>query len=367
MLPADERSRSTLYKSTGKTHVIPLDEYLATDNLPFKMTIGMMLNVAFWAQNQSSYKRTEAILSQLYKVRVNDDTVRAVANYIGRIVFSEDCRKAEEAWAQLTTAQTPYSQDKPHILYIEADGAALNTRTKDENESTWRENKLGVVYSTDNIHFWNNRQGERMHKICKREYVSYIGSVNEFKKLLYSTALRNGYGAYKTTVFISDGAAWIKNMAEELFPDAQHILDYYHLCENVYDYAKAIYDYDEGKYRPWSERILGLLRNSQWIEALELIKLTANIAAKKRTVCLYDYISNNIGRIDYKAYVAKGFFIGSGAVESGNKTVLQQRCKQAGMRWNVETAQNMLSLRSKLESELWSTDVKDVVHRVMNS
>ncbi|MDR0684516.1 MAG: hypothetical protein LBF83_05255 [Spirochaetaceae bacterium] len=32
---------------------------------------------------------------------------------------------------------------------------------------------------------------------------------------------------------MSDGAAWIRNMVEELFPDAQQILDFFHLCENV--------------------------------------------------------------------------------------------------------------------------------------
>jgi hypothetical protein len=32
----------------------------------------------------------------------------------------------------------------------------------------------------------------------------------EFKKLLFESAVRNGYGQYKTTVVVSDGAAWIK-------------------------------------------------------------------------------------------------------------------------------------------------------------
>jgi hypothetical protein len=57
-------------------------------------------------------------------------------------------------------------------------------------------------------------------------------------------------------------------------------------------------------------------------------------------------------------YEQKGYFIGSGAIESGNKIVLQQRLKQAGMRWNVETAQNILKLKAKTESGLWHTDVE---------
>jgi hypothetical protein len=46
---------------------------------------------------------------------------------------------------------------------------------------------------------------------------------------MFSLAVRNGYGKYKETVLIGDGATWIRSMKEELFPDAQQILDFSHL------------------------------------------------------------------------------------------------------------------------------------------
>ena len=110
---------------------------------------------------------------------------------------------------------------KTGILYIEADGAALNTRHKNAEGSTWRENKLGVVYSSDHIHWWKNKKGERQHRIDQREYVSYVGTASEFSRHLYRCATENGYGCYPQTVILSDGAAWIANMVEEYFPDAQ--------------------------------------------------------------------------------------------------------------------------------------------------
>ena len=61
--------------------------------------------------------------------------------------------------------------------------------------------------------------------------------------------------------------------------------------------------------------------------------------------------------IDYLSYEKNGYFIGSGAIESGNKIVLQERLKQSGMRWNVITAQYLLTLRAKKESNLWFNDV----------
>jgi hypothetical protein len=82
---------------------------------------------------------------------------------------------------------------------------------------------------------------------------------------------------------------------------------------------------------------------------------------------LSGYIRNNINNIDYTAYIKKGYFIGSGAIESGNKTVLQKRLKQAGMCWNTKTAQFLLTLRAKEASKLWHRDVAVPVLRRYDS
>ena len=60
-------------------------------------------------------------------------------------------------------------------------------------------------------------------------------------------------------------------------------------------------------------------------------------------------------------YKAKGYFCGSGAIESGNKIVLQKRLKQAGMRWEPQTAQYLLTLKTKYESGRWERDVVDFI------
>ena len=78
-------------------------------------------------------------------------------------------------------------------------------------------------------------------------------------------------------------------------------------------------------------------------------------------VNLYHYISEHIEHINYPEYKAKGYFCGSGAIESGNKIVLQKRLKQAGMRWEPQSAQYLLTLKSKYESGRWETDVVDFV------
>jgi hypothetical protein len=356
--PKTKDDSAALTRSEGISAVVPMDCYLGITDLPFKMTAEAMLEVAFWAQNQASYQAAEEAIFKSVGIRVNDDTVRLIANHIGSMVFERDCESAEAAYDKLISGKFSFPErKKPGVLYIEADGAALNTREKDNDGSTWRENKLGIVFSSDNIHFWTDKKGDRQHRIEKREYVSYVGSAEEFKKHLFACAVRNGYGTYGETVILSDGATWIRHMKEELFPDAQQILDYYHLCENVNDFAKQIFNMDESIYRPWADHICKELKNSRFEDVLEELEHIDKKYTDRASFSLSGYIRNNINNIDYAAYIEKDYFIGSGAIESGNKTVLQKRLKQAGMRWNTKTAQSLLTLRAKEASGLWHRDV----------
>lgn len=324
------------------------------------MTPSVMLRCAYWAQNQCSYQAAENVIRDTCGLEINDDTIRLVTNYIGRLVFMEDCRKTDIIFEKYNKGSLDFTHDKTGVLYIEADGAALNTRHKNEDGSTWRENKLGVVYSSDHIHYWKNARGEKEHRVEKREYTSFIGTAGEFKKHLFRTALDNGYGKYRECVIISDGAAWIANLAAELFPDATHILDLFHLKENVYDFARNKFNYVESEYVPWAEHISGLLEQGS---ADTVLKALDPNETYTNCVNLYHYLTTHRDHINYPDYKEKGYFCGSGAVESGNKIVLQKRLKQAGMRWEPETAQYLLTLKSKYESGRWEKDVVEFVRQ----
>ena len=152
-------------------------------------------------------------------------------------------------------------------------------------------------------------------------------------------------------------------MTDEMFYGAQQILDYCHLCENVYEYAKHLYKMVQAKYIPWAKDICKALKESNYQQVLDELKGYKDKSLGQGIVNLYGYISNNIQNIDYVTYEQKGYFIGSGAVESGNKIILQQRLKQAGMRWNEAPAQSLLTLRTKVESGLWKEDVEKVVFK----
>ena len=62
------------------------------------------------------------------------------------------------------------------------------------------------------------------------------------------------------------------------------------------------------------------------------------------------YFQAHKHRMNYHTYRAKAMMIGSGPVESACKVVVNQRLKQAGMRWTKNGADSILALRTAVLS-----------------
>ncbi|MDR0629751.1 MAG: hypothetical protein LBG24_08985, partial [Treponema sp.] len=118
---------------------------------------------------------------------------------------------------------------------------------------------------------------------------------------------------------------------------------------------------DEKRYTLWAEELIELLRKSRSEEVMRRLERYKGKALPVGVVNPYTYIEHNKNKIDYAGYKRRGYYIGSGPIESGNKTVVQKRCKQAGMRWNEPTAQAMVTLKAKEESGIWGTSVRNFI------
>lgn len=97
LIPVGEESKKLLWKKYESKSVAPLDIYLGIDKLPFKISPNLMLQIVFWCQNQGSYQAAEDMIRATLGITVNDDTMRQVTNYIGKLVFEEDQKRADEA------------------------------------------------------------------------------------------------------------------------------------------------------------------------------------------------------------------------------------------------------------------------------
>jgi hypothetical protein len=134
--------------------ILPLDDYLQITGLPFKMSPEMMAETAFFGVHESSFASAEQMIRKYLPVQISDTLIREVTEYAGRNVFEEDTRRAFPIEQNLD--KIPDKPEKKGVLYIMVDGAAVNTRLKDEQGSTWRENKLGLVFRACSISLQNS-------------------------------------------------------------------------------------------------------------------------------------------------------------------------------------------------------------------
>jgi hypothetical protein len=146
---------------------------------------------------------------------------------------------------------------------------------------------------------------------------------------------------------IADGARWIWKLVKNLYPTAVEVLDYYHLSEHLHEVAELQYGHDPERAQEWIEATLTRLFSSEAygvIWGLERMK-PRGAEAKREINSLIGYLKENKDRVDYKFYRKGGYPLGSGGIESSNKTICHVRLKRSGAWWYVEKANQMLALR----------------------
>jgi len=148
-------------------------------------------------------------------------------------------------------------------------------------------------------------------------------------------------------VLLIDGAAGLANMGELCFSTAIQIVDFYHALEHAGQVLVALLG---GKEYPDYQRKRGRWAKQSLKDQVDkLIAQTRKECADKACAQAVEkelaYFLNNVERMQYGTFRSQGFFIGSGVVEAGCKTVIGARCKQSCMFWSEPGAQNVLALR----------------------
>ena len=182
--------------------------------------------------------------------------------------------------------------------------------------------------------------------------------LDEFGPMLRQEAIRRGMGGAGKVVLLIDGAAGLENMGKDCFKDAVQIVDFYHAVEHAGHALAALIGKDHPDYKT---------RQRRWAKRL-LTDKVQNLINESRKECVgkpqemevekaLGYFVRNIDRMQYGTFRAKGYFIGSGVVEAGCKTIIGGRCKQSGMFWSESGAENILALRcihsSRRLEEFW--------------
>jgi len=97
-------------------YIVPLDEYLCIDNLPFKISIKTMIAIAFWGQNQSSFEKATKIIQEIYDINISTDMTKKVTEYIGNLLFQNLMNNANEVWNNRANLDINSKKDKLILL-----------------------------------------------------------------------------------------------------------------------------------------------------------------------------------------------------------------------------------------------------------
>ena len=189
----------------------------------------------------------------------------------------------------------------------------------------------------------------------KHSYRAGLWDAKRFTNHYWAESYRRGVEKAKQVVCINDGAIWIWMMVFVCFPRRIEILDWWHMLQYVWQLAAEALGPNSAEASAWVDTQKAALSRSQhrlfFRRILRLYPLLSEAPPEvKRAVA---YLWKNRRRMNYAAYRKAGFPISSGTVESAAKTLIQQRMKQAGMRWSRNGAQAMLSLRARLLSHRW--------------
>lgn len=340
------------YSSRSSSHGFAIVDEKLEVNTVHRMTKSMIEELTFVGQKESSFNEGSGTIKRYLGLNVSPKQIQLISEEVGEAIFKQDMEKSEQYYSQKDSkhnCQESTSQlNAAKLMYVLADGSMLSLVGK----SNWKEIKLGLVIRDDAI---KNQNSDNM-EISKREYISYLGDKDNFKKVLYAIAKKNGYlEGFTKVICLADGASWLCGMFEELFPNCEKILDNYHFTENVNKFAEWVFKDNEISKKQWVDTIIDLSFQNKTEEILEKIS-TLDCDIKKRGIGvpnLYSYIFERKQMIRYGEYREKGYIIGSGQIESAHKAVLQKRLKQSGMHWSKEGAQAIATLRTKYKSDLW--------------
>lgn len=156
-------------------------------------------------------------------------------------------------------------------------------------------------------------------------------------------------------VALTDGGAGLEEFMGVYFPRAQCVLDFYHAAEHLSDLAKVLYPGDQEQAAAVAGQWCHTLKHQGGaallavLEGLQVRGRKAEVREAHRREL--GYVRNNVHRMDYPRYLADGWLIGSGHVESACKAVVGQRLKGNGMRWGEAGADAICHLRALFKSE----------------
>lgn len=293
--------------------------------------------------DESSYQKAEQHLLETGGMTVSARQVQRVVQRVG-----EQAQK----WQQRQAEPSECARSEAPIFYVSADGTGAPMRKEElrgragkepDEPAKSRQVYLGCVFT-------QHGRDEKGHPIRDHDsttYLSSLESIGKFGPMLRQEALRRGLGTARQVVLLIDGAEGLEKMGQDCFKEAVQIVDFYHALDHAGDVIETLLgshehpDYQKHQCA-WAKNLLqdGVEKMIQQTRKEAQANGRTDLVEKK-----LGYFVRNTSRMRYGTFRKKGYFIGSGVIEAGCKTVIGSRCKQSGMFWSVRGAENILAFR----------------------
>jgi hypothetical protein len=351
----------TVYWNRQQGSVTPVDQWLGMN--AGRYSVG----VRQWCCREaadSDFRTAAEDLACIGRIDLSPETVRQIVEREGRQVLgqqragtlgpdwtAQDCRsKPQEPTCIITGAD---GVQVPLITQAEKDkrrrrrarrrpGQPRRRRMARGSDQSYKEFKLVAFYDP-----------AKQHQYA----VGTSGNHQVLGRWMRREAAKLRLDQAERSYSVSDGAEWIRKQYRLQLPMLQaNILDYYHLREHVIVASQAVYGLGTEASQQWRTQLCGCLLEQGPAPALAQIaalRKTLRAPAKRRALQdLSRYLTARREMIQYPAFRAAGYEIGSGPTEAFCKT-LTQRLKGPGMRWDKPNAEAMMALASVRASHLW--------------
>lgn len=339
-----------------------------------KQTPGCREVVSLTGNLEPFAEAAERLLTKLTGLNLSASTVRRVTEAVGNDVAVR--RAAGETLGPVTPWEWHRDARGQRVAYVGLDATAVPQQGPHGEKAEGRMPWVGSVFNPVPMH--ERDCAPQMDAKCSAKsvahrpsrprvwptrYVCGVMSLEEIGRQLRGECVAVGVANADVVIGLTDGGNGLETCLVEtvlsgLAREIVLILDFFHATEHVRDFAK-VWLPDETARRDQVERWCHTLKHQGGTTLLAELE-SLNVAGRSAEVIeahrqLGNYVRNNQHRMNYPEYLARGWEIGSGEIESACKGVVNRRLKGPGMRWHLPGTTSLCQLRALYKSEalLW--------------
>jgi hypothetical protein len=314
-------------------------------------TPGLSSEISLIATISSSYEEAHQVLKERgYEIDVK--SIRAIS-----------ISYAQRARAALMVQESGFTESvSGRKVAVSTDGGRLRIRTNKKGGKTkkgrphyrtdWREPKLLIIYVVET--------DGRVDRTFSPFIDGTLKGPDAIFWLLNYYLSRLNIGQSDKVLFVADGARWIWKRVGALMSFLEvgpggyyELVDFYHAVEHLGKVANLQKGWKKSQRKRWVTKYRRLLLQGAITDVLEEIRRLCRGRRSKKLNTERDYFVRNQGRMNYAEIRQKGLPLGSGAMESAIRRVVNLKLKGASIYWLRENAEAMLLLRSYFKAGRW--------------